>query len=180
MESLGPKLRSLRKERGLSLQKLSKKAGCSPSYISMVENEKVDPSISRLKRIAEGLGYTIIDLFQNESNNAVVIKKYQRRRIEFPRSKTAVEPLVPSFSEKQLDARLAIIYPGGSSEGYYRHAGEEFGLVLKGELELVIDGVKYQLQKGDSFFFPSTQNHRFSNPGDEETLIVWVNHPASF
>lgn len=179
-ELLGFKLKTLRKERGLSLKALSKKAGCSPSYISMLENNQIDPSISRLKRIAEGLGYTIIDLFQNGSNEAVVIKKKQRQRIEFPQSKTAVEPLIPSGSKKQLDARLAIIYPGGSSEGYYRHAGEEFGLMLKGKMELVIDGIEYLLEEGDSFFFPSTQNHRFKNPGDKDALVVWVNHPASF
>jgi len=65
---LGFKLKTLRKERGLSLQALSKKVGCSASYISMVENDKVDPSISRLKSLAAGLGYTIIDLFQNGIN----------------------------------------------------------------------------------------------------------------
>lgn len=180
MDKLGPRLRSLRADLNLSLKQLSERAGCSASYLSMVENEKVDPSISRLKRIAEGLGVTIIDLFQNNGHQDVVIRKQERRRVEFPRSKTAVEILVPPISEKQLDARLAIIHPGGSSEGYYRHAGEEFGLITKGRLELVIEGVTYHLNEGDSFFFPSTMNHRFSNPGDEDTFVVWVNHPASF
>jgi transcriptional regulator with XRE-family HTH domain len=180
VESLGSKLRVLRKERGLSLQQLSIKAGCSASFISMVENDQVDPSISRLKGIAEGLGYTIIDLFQNSSNETVIFRKNKRKRIEFQTSKTAVEPLVPSGAEKKLDARLAVIYPGGSSEGYYRHAGEEFGLILKGQLELIIEGVQHLLEEGDSFYFQSTRNHRFKNPGAEETLVIWVNHPASF
>ena len=180
MDSLGPKLKSLRKGKGLSLKKLSERVKCSPSYLSMVENGKVDPSISRLKRIAEGLGFTIVDLFQAEIRKDVVIRKQERLCGRFPRSKTDIEILVPHIPEKQIDARLAIIHPGGSSEGDYRHPGEEFGLLLEGSLELVIDGVGYQLQEGDSFYFPSTRNHRFRNPGDKDTVVVWVNHPPSF
>jgi transcriptional regulator with XRE-family HTH domain len=180
MKSLNSKLKDLRTQKGLSLKQLGIKAGCSASYLSMVENGQVDPSISRLKAIAAALGCTIIDLFSDEIQQNVVIRKSQRNRIEFPQSKTAVEPLIPTGNDRQLDARLAIIYPGGSSEGYYRHAGYEFGIILQGKLELIIENVEYLLNEGDSFFFPSTQSHKFNNPGIEDTIVVWVNHPASF
>ena len=88
--------------------------------------------------------------------------------------------LVPKVANRQIDARLAIISPGGSSNGDYSHPGEEFGLVLKGTLELTIGGVTYQLKEEDTFYFSSTQNHRFENTGTEDSIIVWVNHPASW
>ncbi len=178
---MGPKLRNLRKAKGLSLKQLSKLAGCSLSYLSMVENEKVDPSISRLKKIAEGLEITIVDLFQPHDGHEVVIRKQDRIRGEFVRSKTHMEILVPPSSEdKQIDARLAFIHPGGGSDGDYCHPGEEFGLVIKGTLELIVDGVLYQLLEGDSFYFHSTRKHSFKNPGSEDTEVVWVNHPPSW
>jgi transcriptional regulator with XRE-family HTH domain len=180
MDYLGSKLRSLRRSKSLSLKQLAERASCSPSYLSMVENGKVDPGISRLKRIADGLEITIVDLFQTETNQKVAIKTHERISAEFPRSKTKIEILIPQSPENQLDARLATIYPGGNSEGEYKHPGEEFGLVLKGILELVVDGVIYKLVEGDSFHFSSTRSHRFSNPGGQETLVVWVNHPPSF
>lgn len=178
---LGSQLRTLRKTKGLSLDKLSKLAGCSLSYLSLVENGKVDPSISRLKRIANALGITIIDLFQSHNGPEVVIRKKNRIRGEFTHSKTAVEILVPPLPEsKKMDARLAIIHPGGGSEGDYYHPGEEFGLILKGKLELTINGISYQLEEGDSFYFNSTRRHGFQNLGSEDTLVVWVNHPPSW
>ena len=180
MDHLGGKLRFLRKSKNLSLKELADRANCSPSYLSMVENGKVDPGISRLKRIADGLEITIVDLFQTETSQKVVVKNHERISAEFPRSKTKIEILIPQSAENQLDARLATIYPGGNSEGDYRHPGEEFGLVMKGILDLVIDGVTYKLVEGDSFHFSSSRNHRFSNPGDQETLVVWVNYPPSF
>ena len=180
MDYLGHKLRALRKCRGLSLKQLADRVNCSPSYLSMVENGKVDPGISRLKKIASGLEITIVDLFQTETNQKVIIKNHERIAAEFPRSKTKIELLIPQSPENKLDARLATIYPSGNSEGEYKHPGEEFGLVLKGILELVVDEVTYRLVEGDSFHFNSSSNHRFSNPSDQETLVIWVNHPPTF
>jgi uncharacterized cupin superfamily protein len=146
----------------------------------MVENGKVDPGVSRLKKIANGLETTIVDLFQTETGEKPVIRKHERIQAEFSASKTRIEILVPQLPQKQMDARLAIIYPGGSSVGDYRHPGEEFGFVVSGMLELGIDGATYQLFEGDSFYFSSTRNHRFRNPGKEDTVVLWVNHPPSW
>lgn len=180
MKELGTKLRSLRKERGLSLVQLCGQVKCSPSYLSMVENGKVDPSISRLKKITDALDVTIVDLFQNSNDRKIVIRRNERPRGEITRSKTEIEMLIQSNPDNQLDARVATIHPDGCSNGYYRHPGEEFGLVLSGTFELTIDGVIYTLEKGDSFYFESPRNHSFRNPGTEDAVIVWVNHPPSW
>ena len=180
MEHIGSKLRKLRKLKRLSLKKLSDLTGCAPSYLSMVENGKIDPGISRLKRIADGLEVTIVDLFQDNSNGKVVMRRNERIQAEFSSSKTRIEILVPPIPDKQMDARLAYIAPGGSSDGEYRHPGEEFGLILKGSLELTVGGVPYHLNEQDSFYFSSTQNHHFENISEEETVVLWVNHPASW
>ncbi len=180
MEKLGDKLRSLRKHRGYSLQQAAEHIGCSPSYLSMVENQKLDPSISKLKKIAEGLGTTIVELFQEGNNDDVVMRAHKRPLASFPRSKLRIEILVPRTPGRQLDARLAIVSPGGGSVGDYHHQGEEFGLILEGSLELTVEGASYTLQQGDSFYFASSKDHRFINPGDSECKILWVNHPPSW
>ena len=180
MDGLGQKLRVLRKERGLSLSQLAERVGCSPSYLSMVENEKIDPSVSRLKVIAEGLGTTIVGLFQEPDGHDVVLREADRPRVAFPGSRLRIEILIPRSPGQQLDARLTVVSPGGGSEGDYSHSGVEFGVVVKGELELTVAGVIYHLRPGDSFYFPSTRDHRFKNPSDEETQVVWVNHPPSW
>jgi transcriptional regulator with XRE-family HTH domain len=180
MDLLGPKLKSLRKSKNLSLKQLAERSGCSPSYISMVENNKVDPGVSRLKKIADALEMTIVDLFSTQAGERLIIRKDERIKAEFSGSKTRIEILVPQLPQKEMDARLAVIYPGGNSEGDYRHPGQEFGLVLKGSLLLSIDGIDYVLAEGDSFYFESMRNHRFRNPGEEDTVVVWVNHPPSW
>lgn len=180
MDQLGSKLRKLRKDQGFSLQTAAKRIGCSPSYLSMVENHKLDPSISKLKKIAEGLGTTIVDLFQENGGDDVVMRAHKRPRASFPRSKMFIEILVPRSPGRQLDARLAVVSPGGGSKGDYSHQGEEFGLILEGSLELTVGGADYTLQEGDSFYFESTKEHRFANLGKGECRILWVNYPPSW
>ncbi len=177
---LGTRLRTVRKAKRLSLKQLAERAGCSPSYLSMVENGKIDPGVSRLKKIVDALHMTIVDLFQSQTEQKLIIRKSERIQVEFASSRTRIEILVPKLPEKQMDARLAVIYPGGSSEGDYRHPGEEFGFVVNGHLELTIDGIPYLLQEGDSFYFASNRTHRFRNPGTEDAVVVWVNHPPSW
>ena len=58
--------------------------------------------------------------------------------------------------------------------------GEEFGVVVKGELLLDVDGIEYHLNEGDSFYFKSNRLHRYSNPGKIVTEVVWVITPPTY
>jgi len=175
---MGNRLREIRKSKGLSLKKLAKITGTSISYLSMVENGKVDPSFSKLKSIVESLGVAVINLFQPDTGMDVVVRADYRSKGNLPESKTDIEILVPPKPEiKRLNARLAIIHPGGGSAGEYAHAGEEFGYVLKGRLNLGVDRQEYTLTEGDSFFFVSERPHYFRNDSDEDAHVIWINQP---
>lgn len=181
METIGTRLRNQRKTRGLSLKQVAALVKCTPSYLSMVENDKLDPSVSRLKKIADALGVTIVELFSERSgDSAVVLRREERQRVFVHGSKLLIEILVRQGSEKKLDARLAVVAPGGGSLGEYAHNGEEFGYVTRGTLELSVNGNTYVLRQGDTFYFNSTSPHSFRNVSDEEAEVLWVNHPPSW
>ena len=69
---------------------------------------------------------------------------------------------------------------GSSGEAPYQHAGEDAGTVLEGVLELEVDGVLGRLQAGDSFRFPATLPHRFSNPGPLRCVVIWAVTPPLY
>lgn len=180
MVSVGSRLRAVRKTRGLSLRQLAERVGCTPSYLSMVENDKLDPSASRLKKIADALDSTIVELFSEPSNNGVVLRKEERQRVSFPGSGLMIEILIRQVPGLAMDARLAIVGPGGGSEGDYSHPGEEFGYIVQGTLELTVEETTYVLNEGDTFYFQSSRNHRFRNVTNEDVKVLWVNHPPSW
>ncbi|MFM9436006.1 transcriptional regulator with XRE-family HTH domain [Janthinobacterium sp. CG_23.3] len=61
--NLGKSIHTCRVKRGLSQAELARRAGCSVSYLSMLENSKRDPTMSTVQSIASGLGVPVEILF---------------------------------------------------------------------------------------------------------------------
>jgi putative transcriptional regulator len=62
---VGTEILKLRKQLDMSQETLAKRAGITRSYLSRVENGKVDLSISVLHAIATVLGRTISELLED-------------------------------------------------------------------------------------------------------------------
>ena len=70
--------------------------------------------------------------------------------------------------------------PGADTgEEPYRHGMQEAGVVLRGTLELILDGELHVLNAGDCFYFDSRRPHRFRNRGKVPVDAVSVNTPPS-
>jgi mannose-6-phosphate isomerase-like protein (cupin superfamily) len=69
---------------------------------------------------------------------------------------------------------------GHTGSDLYRHEGEEAGLVVKGHVELTVDGEVYRLGPGDTYYFDSRRPHRLRNIGSRPALMISANTPASF
>ena len=53
-------------------------------------------------------------------------------------------------------------------------------MVIRGRLELWVDGRTVMLEAGDSFGFQSPLPHCYRNPGPDETEVVWAITPPSY
>ncbi len=182
MDVIGKKLRELRKANRLTLKQVAEKAGCTESYISQLENGNANPSIATLKKIAAVFKVQIVDFFIDQAKeDPVVMRKEDRIDIDFKDGgKTNIQAMVKNPQKKRMVAFYTTIEPGGGSSGMYTHIGEEFGLVLSGEMELTIEGKTYHLKEGDSFYFSSARPHGFANKSKENTVVAWVVSPPTF
>jgi len=72
------------------------------------------------------------------------------------------------------------IAPEAGSGDPYTHEGEEFIFVLRGDLEIALDGEQYRLKPGDSFYFESATPHRWKKSGPQRDVVLWVNTPPTF
>jgi len=182
--SLGPTLRRLRKQNGLSLKALAERAGCSESMLSKIETGHANPSLTTLHRIVAGLGISMAALFEAQASATDIVFKQGTRpmlEIDSRRGKSiSLEQLIPNGSEHLLQANIHIVHPSGASEGEISHEGEEAGYVLEGEVELVVNGRSYHLEPGDFFVFPSHLPHGYRNAGTKTARILWVNTPVTF
>ena len=61
----------------------------------------------------------------------------------------------------------------GSKVKDHNHTEEQFGLVIRGELELTIEGKVFRVRAGDGYFVPSEQWHSFVAVGSTEAIDVF-------
>ena len=142
MKEIAEKLRALRLANRLTLKELAKKAGCTDAYLSQLERGRANPSIMILKKVASALQVKVVDFFlEDETNgNDVVLSEKERVNINFRRGDAKIQMLVRDIQNKRMQPFYTTIEPGGGSEGSYSHIGEEFGIVLRGVLEIQIQG----------------------------------------
>src|SRR5215213_9238944 len=60
---VGARLRAAREGLGISLRELARRVGVSPSLVSQIELDRVNPSVSTLYALVTELGMTMSDVF---------------------------------------------------------------------------------------------------------------------
>ena len=63
-DDLGKRIRELRTHTGLSQEKVALKIGMDRTYFALVEAGKRNIAIRNIKKIADGLGVTLSELFE--------------------------------------------------------------------------------------------------------------------
>ncbi|MEP5730682.1 MAG: cupin domain-containing protein [Sulfitobacter sp.] len=183
-EIIGTRMRELRKAKGLTLKQLAEQTNLSVGYLSQLERQDADPSVRSLNVIGAALGVGINWFFPDPEEEAdpasdIVVRGTRRRALRFD-SGVRDELLCPSLSG-QLEMILTTFAPGASSGNTpYSHKGEEGGYVVEGILELTVEDQVMTLDPGDSFRFASTRPHRYHNPGDTNTVLVWAVTPPHY
>ena len=178
---IGEKMREMREKRNLNIKQLSHMVECSSSLISQLERGKADPSISTLKKIAKALNVNIVDFFTFKSKEDDLITRADERiSMQLPQWDARIQSLIKTIGNKKMQPFYTVIKPGGGSHGMYSHEGEEFGIVLKGELELKLSDSLYKVGENDSFYFSSQTPHDWNNKGKSDVVVVWVITPPTF
>lgn len=117
---------------------------------------------------------------RTQTDQDIVVRKGQRRRIGIPDPNFLYELLVPDLS-RTLEFGAVESAPGSSTENSpFQHEGEECGLVLQGTLEVHLGDDVFVLEAGDSIILDSRRPHWYRNIGTERVLSVWVVTPPTF
>jgi transcriptional regulator with XRE-family HTH domain len=178
---LGPRIRSLRQARSITLRELAERAGVTESFLSQVEREVTSPSIATVQRIARGLDLAIAELFIEDEPHGRLVRQAERRRITYP-GLGAVDEFLTSNMSGRLQVILSTIEPGGGTgdEPYAHDSDEEVVIVLAGELELWVADEHHLLREGDAITYSSRLAHRNVNNGDRPAVVLFCLTPPSF
>jgi transcriptional regulator with XRE-family HTH domain len=184
MRSLGAVIRQARRQSDLTLVQVAQRTKLSVSYLSQVERDRLTPSVSALKRIADVLQIPAGSLMfggdsRGPASNIGVVRRESRKRVAFPDSNITYELLTPDLQRRTSLLWLSAA-PGAASGAAFAHEGEDGVIVLEGRLQVEVGGVWHELSKGDSIYFNSELPHRWKNEGDQTAEAIWVSTPPSF
>ena len=177
-KAIAQKLLELRRQHGLTLAEVGQKTGVSVSFLSSLERGYSNASIATLQKLARLYDTNVLAFFADEDDSRRMVRA-RERKVLVPNPGVQMELL--AFGKKAMEPHLFRIAPGADSGGSYSHEGEEFIYVLQGKFEMWIDEIEhYALETGDSLYFESTHAHRWRSLSEKETLLLWVNTPATF
>ncbi|MFY9532189.1 MAG: cupin domain-containing protein [Candidatus Acidiferrales bacterium] len=175
---IGPRLRRLRLKRGLSLAKVARPVSVSIGFLSALERGQMSASVATLRRLANFFDLNILSLFDPTEANPHHVKPPERKVLE---AGSGVRMELLAWGNTVMEPHLFRIAPGAGSGEAYAHDGEEFLYMIRGTLDITLDGGKTNhLSPGDSFYFESNVQHRWTNQGKEEAWVLWVNTPPTF
>ena len=178
---VGERLRSLRIARRRTLRDVAERAGLSESFLSQVERGRASASVASLRRIADGLGVSIADLFQPSGpTQPRVLRRDERPTLAF--GILGRKMLLTQRPLHQLEVFVGEIDPGGSTgaELYAHGDSEELFVVLSGTVRLELGDGVHELDTGDSIGYWSSTPHRISNAGDDTAEVMWIISPPSY
>lgn len=181
-DTLGADLRALRKGRGLTLTDLAEKLGRSVGWLSQVERDISEPSITDLRHIAAALDVSVSMLFRHEAAPAheagYIVRRNARRTIGNHVAGLLEELLSPDLTD-DFEMVHSTFQPNSRITDLVTRPTQEVGYILSGRLDIEIAGVTHHLDPGDSFRIRG-EPFRWSNPHDAPAVAIWVIAPPVY
>jgi transcriptional regulator with XRE-family HTH domain len=174
---VGANLRRLRGERGLSLEALGKLSGVSRAMLGQIELGQSAPTINVLWKIAKALELPFSALLTAQAPQAgtKVLKAQRTKRLTSHDGSFSSRALFPFDEPRRVEFYELEIKVGGLEEAQPHAAGTRETLVVtRGDVEIVVDGVKHALGAGDAIVFDADVAHSYRNVGDDDALLYLV------
>jgi transcriptional regulator with XRE-family HTH domain len=167
-------LRAVRRQRGLTLERLAEQTGLTKSYLSKIERRQSTPSIAVALKLASALDVDVGRLFSDEAaeEKITVDRAHERSGADGERYQALASALL---GKSMLPF---VVRPTGklADDPHPEHAGQEFVFVHAGTVELDYGDQTVTLGTGDSAYFDASVSHKIRALGAEQAEVVVVAH----
>lgn len=169
-------LRTVRRQRGLTLEGLAEQTGLTKSYLSKIERSRSTPSIAVAMKVAEALDVDVAQLFSERSDAEKITVD---RSADRSRSRQRYRAVGAGLLGKSMSP--FIVHPRTRSgvDAHPQHGGQEFVFVHAGTVALEYGDQTWTLSAGDSAYFDASISHRMRavGTGRAEVVVVTADDP---
>jgi len=158
------RVRTYRERLQMTVETLAEKSGVSAGVIAAIEGGEVYPALGVLVKLSRALGQRLGTFMDDQYNPDPVIVHADARADERTSHKAEASdgftyfPLGRGKTDRHMEP-FFIEIAGDAKAQHSSHEGEEFIVVISGEIELAYGGEKRLLKPGDSAFYNSVVQH---------------------
>lgn len=168
---IGGKIKKVRVEKNVPLERIANETGFSIAYLKEVEAGKAIPPVGAILQIARALEIDSASLLKEpDSKLEKRIQAHTKRTENY-----AYTTLTPGAENKHLKAFRVVIEAQQEHHGVdYFHEGEEFDYVLSGTVQVTVGEHVNTLGAGDCLHFNSGIPHKLRSISDERAELLVV------
>lgn len=180
MVQISQKIKSIRKDKNLTIQEIAERAGVTKGLISQIENSRTLPSLLVLMQIIKALEVDLNFFFNDLSLDGreapvLVLRKEEYNKFEKePASGYQYERIFTrKIKSGAVDFVLLEIKPG-SVRNFVTTDAFEFKYILQGTVKYIFRDQTVELFEGDSMLFDGRLEHNPVNEGKETVRMLVV------
>ncbi|MCP4671916.1 MAG: helix-turn-helix domain-containing protein [Desulfobacula sp.] len=173
VEAVATNLKNTREDRKLSLDKLSELTGVSKSMLRQIETGKSSPTIATIWKIANGLKVSFTSLLRKPEIDAKIRSFTKGKPLTAESEHYRLFPLIPFEPEQSFETYFIEIDAGTVFFGE-PHEGNvyEYVFVLKGEIEISVDGKKFKVKENNFLKFKANCPHEYKCIGKKMASAI--------
>lgn len=175
-KKLGERIAAYRNRLEMSVETLAEKSGVGPSVIRAVEAGEVYPALGVLVRFSRALGQRLGTFMDDQySPDPIIVRGDSRSQDVVTHQESTAKgfkyfPLGQGKVDRHIDP-FYIEIAASSEAQVSSHEGEEFIVVIDGEIELTYGEEVSILKKGDSAYYNSVVKHKVAAYGGKDAKI---------
>jgi len=178
IEDIGKKIQSLREEKGLSIDEVSKLTGFDSELLTSIEKNEVQPQLGTVIKLSKALDGVFSRLVSGVGDRFYsVTRKDDQKIVSKSTSKKGKKKLytyrslAPEVKGRHMEAMIVKLEENPEKE-LSVHDGEEFIYIIDGVAALKIGEEYFDLKPGDSVYYLSTVPHQITSKKGQATILA--------
>jgi len=178
IEEIGSRVRSIRQEKDVSLEELSKLTGFDIDFLAKIEKDEAQPQLGTVIKLSKALDSAFGRMVSGVGDKLYSItRKDERTKISRSTSQKGKKQvyqymgLTPEVKGRHMQTLLVQLEQNPDDEMSV-HDGEEFIYVLDGIVSLKIGQEQFEFEPGDSVYYLSTTPHLIAAKSEKATILA--------
>lgn len=163
---IGSRIKNFRERKGWTTEELAENAKLDAAFVASIEDGSVRPALGIMVKIARALGTRLGTFMDDElTQDPLIVRLNNRQQETVAHAGSHTSPEMEYYhlgrgkADRSMEPFFIKLEPTDENHELSSHEGEEFIVVVSGEVKLVYGNEKHVLGPGDSMYYNSVVPH---------------------